>query len=193
MRPMLRIESRQDGVLLINGVFCGPVGEGQTFPAGRDAEVYVQLFPYGEEAPLTAYLQLRAGRIETLAPQENAYALMWPGGVMQMELRGKREREKTPQSEETAPEEGRPKGESRDEALLAVLMRMLAQERAGSGELAEYEAAVPLRFGTGRAEGWVNAQAGLLRREAENVAAVDAAMARLEEGGRLVRMEIRRT
>lgn len=194
MKPVLCIESEQDGLLLINGVFCGPIGEGQTYPAGREAEIWLQLFYYGQEAPLTAYLRLHGGRIETLTPQESAYALMWPGGVMQLELRGEERREaREEQREETTLYEKQPKGESRDDALLKGLTRMLAGEQAGNAEMAQYEAAVPLIAGRTQAAAWANAQAGLLRREKENVAAVDAAQARVEEDGRIARLEIRRT
>ena len=197
MRPVLRIESERDGVLLINGVFCGPIGEGQTYPASRDTEIYLQVFPYGEEAPLTACLLLRGGRIETLTPQKSAYALMWPGGVMQVELRGREREEGREASEEKREEatlyEKQPKDESRDNVLQSVLTRMLAGKQAGDAQLAQYEAAVPLIAGRTETAIWANAQAGLLRREKENVAAVDTALARVEEDGRITRLEIRRT
>ena len=64
MHPVLFIQSAAPGVLAINGQFCGPLdGEGQAFPAGRDAELYIQLFPFGQGAPLTAALVLRGGEI----------------------------------------------------------------------------------------------------------------------------------
>ena len=69
MQPVVFIESGADGVLLVNGFFCGPVGEGQSFPAGRDAEVFIQLFPFGEALPVTVQLQLRNGQVERLFPR----------------------------------------------------------------------------------------------------------------------------
>ena len=52
MRRMLYIQSRAPGVLCVNGQFCGPLeGGGQAFPMSRDAEVYVQLFPFSRGAP----------------------------------------------------------------------------------------------------------------------------------------------
>ena len=84
----LLIESGVQGLLFVNGQFCGPMeAEGQAFPMGRNAEVYIQLYPFGEKAPLTAALVMRGGKIERLEPQENAFALCWPDGVIEVELR----------------------------------------------------------------------------------------------------------
>jgi len=88
MRKTLLIESAGDGVLVVNGQFCGPMErEGQAFPCGENEEVYIQLFPFGESMPLAAKLLLRGGKIATLVPQENCYALLWPDGIIQLELR----------------------------------------------------------------------------------------------------------
>ena len=56
MGHVLFIESRTPGILMVNGQFCGPLeGDGQAFPAGKDAEIYIQLFPFSAGAmPLTA-------------------------------------------------------------------------------------------------------------------------------------------
>ena len=76
MRYMLLIESAATGVLFVNGQFCGPMErEGQAFPMGKNAEVYIQFFPFGEEAPLTVMLRMRDGSLERLEPEENAYGL----------------------------------------------------------------------------------------------------------------------
>ena len=87
MRRMLYIQSRTPGVLCVNGQFCGPLeGGGQAFPMSRDAEVYVQLFPFSRTAaPLTAALILQDGAVQRLEPQDAAYALLWPDGVVQLD------------------------------------------------------------------------------------------------------------
>ena len=158
MVQMLMIESGVRGLLMVNGQFCGPVdGEGQAFPAGQSAEIYMQLFPFDESAaPLTAELRLREGRIERLEPRTRCFALVWPDGVIQLELR--------PQDEVQAP------------------------------DLSGYHAAVPLRFAPLAASERFDERAGLVRRIADNVAQVDAALAITSpagQGRRLIeRMEI---
>lgn len=187
MHPVVYIQSAAQGVLVVNGQFCGPIGEGQAFPAGRDAEVYIQLFPMGEGMPMTAALRLRGGRPESLAPQEGAFAILWPDGMIQLELLcGARE-----------------SGEAQEETAAAgTLLRYLALRLAGDAraqqllfraqeepELSPYEAAVPLRFAPLDADPRYDDRAGLLRRLAPNVAAVDAALARtvpVGQGGRRI-------
>ena len=86
---ILMIESAARGVLCVNGQFCGPLEEGgQAFPASPEAEIYAQLFPFSPgAAPLTVEMRLRGGEIERLEPQEHAYALLWPDGIIELELR----------------------------------------------------------------------------------------------------------
>lgn len=192
MHPVLFIHSAAKGVLMVNGVFCGPLEEGQSFPAGRNAEVYIQLFPFGQAAPLTAALELRGGGISRLEPQESAFALVWPDGVIQLELKA---------GEEEARE--RP---AADGVLLRYLtMRFLGDPQAerllmrpqDAPDLSGYGAAVPLRFGPLGADPRFDERAGLLRRLAPNVAAVDAALARCVPAGqgirRIERIEILKT
>lgn len=198
MHPVLFIQSAADGVLLVNGVFCGPVGEGQSFPAGRDAEVYIQLFPFGEMPPLTAGLRLVGGRIAQLYPRESAFALCWPDGVIQIELHSAMQ-----PAQEGKREEGEP-------AAAGVLLRYLEGRLAGdlqaqvllmrpqdAPELPRYEAALPLRFAPLHADPRCDERAGLMRRVAENVAVVDAALAMTVPVGqgrkRIERIEIIRT
>ncbi|MBR5289022.1 MAG: hypothetical protein IKU34_10615 [Clostridia bacterium] len=177
MYPVLFIQSGTDGVLLVNGQFCGPVGQGQAFPAGRDAEIYVQLFPFGEAPPLTAQLQLTDGRIERLAPQEAAYALIWPDGVIQLELRCAAQAAEEKEGEE-------------EHAAAGTLLRFLGMRLSGDAQaqhllmrpqeapdLSAYEAAVPLRFAPVRADPRFDERAGLVRRIAPNAAVIDAALA----------------
>ena len=191
MHPVLFIQSA------LGGVFCGPVGEGQSFPAGRDAEVYIQLFPFGETQPLTAGMRLAGGQIERLYPRESAFALCWPDGVIQIELHSAMQ-----PAQETRAED--------EPAAAGVLLRYLAMRLAGDPQaqvllmrpqdapgLQEYEAALPLRFTPLHAEPRYDERAGLMRRVDENVAVVDAALAATVPVGqgrkRIERIEIIRT
>ena len=43
--------ARCGGLLTVNGQFCGPVdGGGQTFPAARDAEIFIEYMPLAQSA-----------------------------------------------------------------------------------------------------------------------------------------------
>ena len=55
LHQVLYIESRTPGLLHINGFFCGPLEEdAQAYPLGRNAEIYIQFFPYAVgSAPLS--------------------------------------------------------------------------------------------------------------------------------------------
>lgn len=197
MVQMLIIESGVRGLLMVNGQFCGPVdSEGQVFPAGQSAEIYMQLFPFDESAaPLTAELRLRDGRIERLEPRARCFALIWPDGVIQLELR--------PQAQQ---EEIEPPRQAAFGTLLRYLTMRLAgdqqaqmlwmrpQDEAQTPDLSGYHAAVPLRFAPLGAGERFDERAGLVRRLADNVAQVDAALAVTSpagQGHRLIeRMEI---
>ena len=176
MYPVLYIQSAVDGVLTINGQFCGPMEKGQSFPAGRNAEIYIQFFPFGEAPPLTTQLRLRAGRLERLLPQEAAYALIWPDGVVQIELRS---------AAQPAEE-----GHGNETAAAGVLLRFLSLRLAGdpqaqhllmrpqdAPDVSPYEAVVPLRFAPIHADTRYDERAGLVRRIAPNAAVIDAALA----------------
>ena len=195
MHPVLFIESAVRGVLVINGQFCGPLEEGQAFPAGGNAEVYIQLFPFGQALPMTAALRLRDGSIELLSPEENAFALCWPDGVIQLELRAIEEEKDAAGNQQAV-----------DGVLLRYLtMRLLDDAQAerllmraqDAPDLSGYEAVVPLRFAPLRADPRFDERAGLVRRLSQNVAAVDAALARTVPVGpgmkRIERVEIIRT
>lgn len=179
MRYMLLIESAATGVLFVNGQFCGPMErEGQAFPMGKNAEVYIQLFPFGEEAPLTVMLRMRDGSLERLEPEENAYALLWPDGIVQLELRMHEQPESAP------PEEQAVSG-----TLLRYLSLRLAddpmaqrlwlrpQDEADAPDLSAYHAVVPLRFAPESVPERFDDRAGLVRRIAENIAVIDTALA----------------
>lgn len=178
MRRVLLIESAGEGVLFVNGQFIGPMERGgQAFPCGQNEEVYIQLFPFGERAPLAAKLLLRSGQIAALEPQENCFALLWPDGIVQLELHMQVQEHERAQEERTDPN-----------ALLRYLaMRLAGDEQArfllmqqdarDAPDLSEYHAAVPLRFAPQDTDGRFDMQAGLVRRIAPNVACVDAALA----------------
>jgi len=198
MRRVLLIESAGDGVLFVNGQFMGPMErEGQAFPCGQNEEVYIQLFPFGERMPLTAKLLLRDGRISALEPQENCFALLWPDGMIQLELRMQGQEHVMAQEEQIVPNvllrylTMRLAG---DEQARLLLMRQDAQDMP---DLAEYHAAVPLRFAPQGIDGRFDIQAGLVRRIAPNAACVDAALGMIVpvgQGRKLIeRIEIIRT
>ena len=198
MRKTLLIESAGDGVLFVNGQFCGPMErEGQAFPCGRNEEVYIQLFPFGERMPLTAKLLLEDGQVAALEPKENCFALLWPDGIIQLELRVQEQEHAPAQEEQIAPN-----------ALLRYLaMRLAGDEQArlllmrqdarDMPELSAYHAAVPLRFAPQGMDDRFDMQAGLVRRIAPNVACVDAALGMtvpIGQGRRLIeRIEIIKT
>ncbi|MBQ4265288.1 MAG: hypothetical protein IJB85_07230 [Clostridia bacterium] len=180
MYRTLLIECAAHGILYVNGQFCGPMErEGQAFPVGNNAEVYIQMFCFGAASvPLTAKLVLKEGQIACLEPQESCYALLWPDGVIQLELR-------LPQadvletSEETAVASGtllryltlRLAGDSQ-----AARLWLRPQDEASLPDLLAYHAAVPLRFAPLSAPDRYDDRAGLVRRIASNAAVVDAAL-----------------
>jgi len=202
MQPVVFIQSGADGVLLVNGFFCGPVGEGQSFPAGRDAEVFIQLFPFGEALPVNVQLRLREGQVEQLVPEEAAYALCWPDGVIQVELRSSAQRAQ--EGAWDAQRQGE-RGEAQGVLMRYLSLRLLGDPQAErllldprlGADLSGYEAAVPLRFFPQEASVRCDERAGLVRRLDENVAAVDAALAATVPVGqgmrRIERIEIVRT
>lgn len=198
MRRMLYVQSRTPGALVINGQFCGPLeGMGQAFPADLNAEIYMQHFPFSREAPpLTVALQLTNGQITRLEPQDGAYALLWPDGIIQLEL--------MPLAAQTAADD------AQEQAAAGVLLRYLSGRLAGDAQAATllmraqdapdltgYEAVVPLRFAPVNAPDRFDERAGLLHRLAPNMARVDAALAAtvpVGQGRRLIeRIEIMRT
>lgn len=198
MRRMLLIESAVDGVLFVNGQFCGPVEEsGQAFPCGKNEEIYIQVFPFGEYMPLTAKLIFREGRIDTLEPKESCFALLWPGGIAQLELRMQGQTRDLAQEQQPVP----------DVLLRYLSLRLAGDERSrlflmrqDEGiipDLSEYHAVVPLKFAPQGMDERFDMRAGLVRRIAQNVACVDAALGATVpagQGRRLIEsVEIMRT
>ena len=199
MMQMLMIQSSVHGLLTVNGQFCGPLdGEGQAFPAGRNAEIYIQFFPFEASiVPLTARMQLREGHIEQLEPKERCFALIWPDGVIQLELR--------PQAAQDGQGEMQAQQVLPDTLLRYLAMRLVGdpqaallwlrpQDAAAAPDLSAYHAAVPLRFGPQAAGERFDERAGLVRRVEDNVAVIDAALAVTSPAGqghrRIERMEI---
>jgi len=187
MRHTLLIESAAQGVLYVNGQFCGPMERGgQAFPMGKNAEAYIQLFPFGEGMPLTAVLEMRDGRIVRLEPQEKAFALLWHDGIVQIELR----------LQEQADEPAQQEAEAAGGTLLRYLALRLAddpqaarfwlnpQDALGAPDLSDYHAAVPLRFAPLSAPDRFDDRAGLVRRVSPNAAVIDVALAVTVPAGR---------
>lgn len=199
MHRILLIESAVRGLLYVNGQFCGPLEEdGQAFPMGRDAEIYIQLIPFDEQVrPVTAELHIGGGKIGRLSPGERCYALMWPDGIMQLELRP-----------DGAGEGGDAEETAAQSALLKYLtMRLRGDDRAmqlllrpqetAAPDLEGYEAVVPLRFAPLCAGELFDERAGLVRRILQNAAVVDVALAvtvPAGQGRRMIeRMKVIRT
>ena len=197
MRRMLMIESAAQGLLPVNGQFCGPLeGEGQAFPAGENAQAYMQFLPYDPQLrPLAAALELKAGEIGRLEPQALCYALSWPDGLIQLEL---------------CPDGGQAGGGKGEEYAPNTLLRYLMLRLDGDPQaqrmlmrvqdeiaMEGYEAAVPLRFGPAAASAAYDERAGLVRRIAPNAAVVDAVLAStvpIGQGRKMIeRMEIVKT
>ena len=198
MVRVLSIECACEGLLTVNGQFCGPLErDGQIFPMGKYAQAYIHFCAYHSQIkPLAAVLELRDGQIERLEPKDRCFALVWPDGIVQLELRPEGCEEWMTQREETAAPN--------------TLLRYLSLEMAGDVRakqllmraqdgilLTNYEAALPLRFAPLRAPAWADECAGLVRRTGSNTAAVDAAVAAVVpcgQGKRMVeRIEIIRT
>ena len=188
MRRMLVMQSGTRGVLVVNGCFCGPMEpDGQAFPTGGDAEIYIQLFPFAPGAcPLTAAVTLRGGRVARMEPEGCCYMLLWPDGVMQLELRA------PGQADAKAQEGGQAAAPDVLRAYLQMVMagdaradELLARPQAKI-ELGAYAAVLPLRFAPVRAPQGYALRAGIVRRLADDMAAVDAvlASAAMDAGGR---------
>ena len=152
-------------------------GGGQTFPAAQDAEIFIEYTPLAQNAaPLALELVLAGGEIVRLEPAARGYALLWPDGVIQLELRP------------DAP--GEPETGEAEQAAQSVLLRYLALRLAGDAAadallmhpaaakgLPAYDAVVPLRFAPLRAPERFDERAGLVVRLAPNIARVNAALA----------------
>ena len=200
MHRALYIESRTPGLLYINGYFCGPLeGEAQSYPLGQNVQIYIQFFPYGCGAQaLAAAMRVEEAGITRLDPQDAAYALLWPDGIIQLELTPAMAQE--PEAMDTG----------WDGASSATLLRYLSAKLAGDRQaearlmrpqdgvdVSGYDAVVPLRFPPNHVSERYDERAGLVRRIAPNIACVDAALAAtvpMGQGHRMIeRIEIMRT
>ena len=200
MHRALYIESRTPGLLYINGYFCGPLeGEAQSYPLGQNVQIYIQFFPYGCGAQaLAAAMRVEEAGITRLDPQDAAYALLWPDGIIQLELTPAMAQE--PEAMDTG----------WDGASSATLLRYLSAKLAGDRQaeallmrpqdgvdVSGYDAVVPLRFPPNHVSERYDERAGLVRRIAPNIACVDAALAAtvpMGQGHRMIeRVEIMRT
>lgn len=178
MRCMLCIQCAIRGLLTINGQFCGPVdGEGQTFPTARDAEIFIEYMPLTENAkPMALELALEQGKVSRIEPAPHGYALIWPDGLIQLELRP--EAPDMPEAGET------------EQAAPNVLLRYLTMRLAGDAgadallmRAVRRMAGPPMtrlcRFALRRcmAPERFDERAGLVTRLAPNIARVNAALA----------------
>jgi len=198
MYRILMIECACEGLLTVNGQFCGPLeAGGQAFPMSEWAQAYIQMIAYDPQIrPLAAVMELREGKIVRLEPKERCFALMWPDGVIQLELR--------PQEDDTQ------MGGKECAVQPNTLLRYLSMAIAGDARakqllmraqdeisVLEYSAAVPLRFAPSSAPAQFDERAGLVRRVAANIAAVDTALAATVSAGQgrrmIERIEILRT
>ncbi|MDR1599385.1 MAG: hypothetical protein LBS11_05900 [Oscillospiraceae bacterium] len=86
MHPMLQVLA-PPGLLYVNGRFCGET-DGGGIPLARDGVVYVEyrpLDPYSSGAALR--LSMRGGLLVD-GVSGDAYAVQWPGGLLELEFRG---------------------------------------------------------------------------------------------------------
>jgi len=86
MHPMLTVQAPA-GLLYLNGRFCGETG-GSGLPLTRDGVVYLEYRPLAARSEGVAMrLDLKSGMVAG-GLIEGAYAVQWPGGLIELELRG---------------------------------------------------------------------------------------------------------
>lgn len=85
MLPMLLIESKQPGLLYVNGQFCGKLDGQQTFIAHQDDRVYLELRPFDTRcAGVVSEIVLSGGMVKP--PESGVFVVEWPEGIKQIEL-----------------------------------------------------------------------------------------------------------
>lgn len=85
MHPMLMVHAPA-GLLYLNGRFCGETG-GSGLPLTRDGVVYLEYRPLAaRDGSMALRLELKSGLIAD-GMVEDAYAIQWPGGLIELELR----------------------------------------------------------------------------------------------------------
>lgn len=84
---MLLIQSNTPGLLTLNGQFCGRVDDSpQSYLTHHSDRGYLFFTPFDDTRPsLTREIRIRDDQL--LPPDEGIYALQWPEGVCQLELR----------------------------------------------------------------------------------------------------------
>lgn len=84
---MLLIQSNTPGLLHINGQFCGRVDESpHTYLTRTDDRGYLSFQPFSDDmTPLAREICIQQDQL--LAPDSGLYALQWPEGVCQIEIR----------------------------------------------------------------------------------------------------------
>ena len=93
MLPMLTVTGAQ-GIVYLNGFFCGETGE-TALPVGTRGVQYLEVRPFDADTPAAALrLTFENGRL-TGGVTGNAFAVQWPDGRVELELRGP-ERETEP-------------------------------------------------------------------------------------------------
>ena len=126
--------------------------------------------------PLAAKLLLRGGKVAALEPQENCFALLWPDGIIQLELRMAAQGQAREQAQRTAPNVLMQYLNMQLSGDVQARLLLMQQDERIAPDLSEYHAVVPLRFAPIKADERYDMRAGLVRRIAPNVACVDAAL-----------------
>lgn len=84
---MLLIQSNTPGLLTLNGQFCGRVDDSpHSYLTHRSDRGYLFFSPF-DDARSSLTREIRVQDDQLLPPDEGIYALQWPEGVCQLELR----------------------------------------------------------------------------------------------------------
>lgn len=91
MQPMLAITARQEGLLYLNGSFCGELGPERTLfrPVNPFGALYLDYHPLTDaHRPMTRRLVLSGGHVlrESAEAAAGISLVLWPGGVVELEL-----------------------------------------------------------------------------------------------------------
>lgn len=91
MQPMLAITARQEGLLYINGSFCGELGPDRALfrPVNPFGALYLDYRPLTDaHRPMARRLVLSGGRVlrESAEAAAGISLVLWPGGVVELEL-----------------------------------------------------------------------------------------------------------
>lgn len=91
MQPMLIVASEIPGLIYVNGRLIGEVEEGrpQTLPVSPSGAVYLEHRPMGcSRLPMAQRIVFSGGEplADSLARAEGVEAVLWPGGLLEVEL-----------------------------------------------------------------------------------------------------------